>query len=204
MTEVVKENDLHKQLEEIRLLKSQRYNKKMAAEEMKEQTNIQVSQQDINDDSLKTFEELENINENSSSSDDEAIMNHQTKLNSEKPIDHLTILNDSFVTIFSLFDEDNYEDYNTQKFIQFIIDDFYNSIKKSNIDDLYTFYVSIKEICTSIDNIDIQLVVFSLDLIKMDYHFIDVLNKSNKIEYIRIIFNEFVRIIDELKLFFMV
>ena len=146
----------------------------------------------------KIVEELNNVKDNNILN--ETITDHQPTLTLDKPMNHSTILNDSFVIIFSLFDEDNYEEFNTQDFVQSIIDNFYNCIT-TNRTDIYTFYVSIKEFCTSIDDIDIQLVIFTLDLIKMNYHFIDVLNKSNKIEYIRIIFNEFVKIIDELKLF---
>jgi hypothetical protein len=269
MTEVVKENDLHKQLEEIRLLKSQKYNKKMEVEEkkilekepnfddqkilenkIKKERDDQEIKNKIEDDQIiehnkylnqqhelsiknrieqtklldeheKIVEELDNVENKIKESKtqvkkvyqlksikaykdnnilDETITNHQPKINSDKPMNHLTILNDSFVIIFSLFDEDNYEEFNTQDFVQSIIDNFYNCIT-TNKTEIYTFYVSIKEFCTSIDDIDIQLVIFTLELIKMDYHFIDVLNKSNKIEYIRIIFNEFVKIIDELKLF---
>jgi hypothetical protein len=75
------------------------------------------------------------------------------------------------------------------------------TIDNTELNNLYTFYVSIKEICTSFDNIDIELIISSLDFINMDYHFIDVLNKSNKLEHIRIIFKEFVKIIDKVKTF---
>ena len=222
MTEVLKENDLHKQLEEIRLLKSQKYNKKMEVKEHKildkehnfddqkildnkikkerddQEVKNKIEQTKLLNEHEKIVEELNNVKDNNILN--ETITDHQPTLTLDKPMNHSTILNDSFVIIFSLFDEDNYEEFNTQDFVQSIIDNFYNCIT-TNRTDIYTFYVSIKEFCTSIDDIDIQLVIFTLDLIKMNYHFIDVLNKSNKIEYIRIIFNEFVKIIDELKLF---
>ena len=127
--------------------------------------------------------------------------NHGEIINPDKQINDLTFLDDSFVIIFSLFDHDNHEEYNTQDFVKSIIDNFYNSINSIELNNLYIFYVSIKEISTTLDNIDIELIISSLDFIKMDYHFIDVLNKSNKLEHIRIIFKEFVKIIDKVKTF---
>jgi len=127
--------------------------------------------------------------------------NHGEIMNYGKQNNDLSFLDESFIIIFSLFDHDNYEGFNTQEFVKSIIDNFYDCVNKTELNNLYTFYVSIKEISTTFDNIDIELIISSLDFINMDYHFIDVLNKSNKLEHIRIIFKEFVKIIDKVKTF---
>ena len=127
--------------------------------------------------------------------------NHGEIINYGKQNNDQSFLDDSFVIIFCLFDHDNYEEFNTQDFVKSIIDNFYNCVNNTELNNLYIFYISIKEICTTLDNIDIQLIISSLDFIKMDYHFIDVLNKSNKLEHIRVILKEFVKIIDKVKTF---
>jgi len=240
MSEVVKENELFNQLADIRLKKSQEYNKKIAAEqkildkkheekikqELKNKleeeqimqhnkylSNIEETQLLESDDKHeKIFEDLQDMNQknieeskrqlaNLKSNKTFLSYNHGEIMNYGKQNNDLSFLDESFIIIFSLFDHDNHEGFNTQKFVKSIIDNFYDCVNKTELNNLYTFYVSIKEISTSFDNIDIELIISSLDFINMDYHFIDVLNKSNKLEHIRIIFKEFVKIIDKVKSF---
>ena len=112
----------------------------------------------------------------------------------EIPMNHLDFLNDSLVIIVSIFEEKTYD------FVQnTIITPFYQQINKSSFGDLYTFYISIKEFSCTYDSIDIDIIFITLNLIKMDHHFVEILDKSNKLEYIKIIFQEFLKIIDYFK-----
>ena len=131
---------------------------------------------------------------------DDEIVFYQTNQQVCKIITDLSFLDDSFVIIFNLFDKDNYKDFNTLEFVKSIIDNFYNSIIKTELNNLYTFYIFIKEICT-IENIDIHIIISLLKLINMDCHFVDILNNFNKLEYIKIILKEFIKIIDKVKTF---
>jgi hypothetical protein len=118
------------------------------------------------------------------------------------PMNHSELLNDSFVIIFSIFDKVSYQTEflnGVHDFVQnTIINHLYYQINNSPIDELFTFYVSIKEILYT-DNINIDLIFNTLSLIKMDYRFVEILNKSGKQEYINIILQEFIKIIDHIK-----
>jgi hypothetical protein len=101
---------------------------------------------------------------------------------------------ESFIIIFSIF-EDIPQEYVQKE----IIDHFYNQVNNSDLDDLYTFYISIKEISSTYDVIDIEIIFNTLNLIKMNNEFVKILHNKNKLEYIKIIFQEFIKIIDIIK-----
>jgi len=101
---------------------------------------------------------------------------------------------ESFIIIFSIF-EDIPQEYVQKE----IIDHFYNQINHSDLDDSYTFYISIKEISSTYDVIDIEIIFNTLNLIKMNNEFVKILHNKNKLEYIKIIFQEFIKIIDSIK-----
>ena len=103
-------------------------------------------------------------------------------------------INESVIIISSIFEEQSFD------FVQnSIINYLYDSINKSNFDELYIFYISIKEISSTYDKIYMELILNTLLLIKMNPHFIEILNESNKLEFIKIIFQEFIKIIDFIK-----
>jgi hypothetical protein len=109
--------------------------------------------------------------------------------------EHLDYINESLIIILSIFEEENFESFIKEE----ILNKFYQQIHNSDLNDLYIFYVSIKEISSTYDNIDIQALINTLNLINMDYNFVEVIDKLNKLEYIKIIFQEFIKLIDNIR-----
>ena len=234
MSNIIIDNDKieqsRKQLEEIRLLKSLKYNKKIEQEclEKNKQEQEHYRLEKIKQEYLEKekLEEIRLYNERQVKlkADELISKEHQEYLdrisNEENkgikdsyteclcpenetiiPMNHSDILNDSLVIILSIFENTMNSFLNDpQSFIQnLIINPFYQQINNTSIDNLYTFYISIKEMSSTFDDIDIELVFNTLSLINMNNHFAKVLNNSNKLEYIKIIFQEFIKIIDYIK-----
>lgn len=200
-------NQIKTQLEEIRIKKNIEYNKKLERKllEEKEQCDKEQHDKEQCDKEQHEKEQLEKLNNNF---ENLRIKKHQEYLDglSEKhddkikiPVNHLEYINDSFVIIYSIFEE-KIEEFNTQNFVQNnILDKFYQQILISNLNNLYTFYVSIKEISSTYESVEIDLIYNIINLIKMDHTFVDILARLNELEYIKIIFQEFIKLIEHIR-----
>jgi hypothetical protein len=201
----------YKQLEEIRQIQSLKYNKKIEQEQLEEKKlkEISLHEEKLENEKLEQIKAEEQIikdhqeyldkrSREDNKNNTEISINHLEDLN-DLPINHLEDLNDSLVIINSIF-EDSCQDNDSHVFVQeTIINPFYNLVNNSNNDDLYTFYISIKEISSTYDTIDLELIFNTLILINMNCQFIKILNERNKLDYVKIIFQEFVKIIDYFK-----
>jgi hypothetical protein len=67
------------------------------------------------------------------------------------------------------------------------------------VDEQKRHYISIKEISSTYENTNIELVINTIKLIDMNDYFIDVLRKLDKIDTIKIIFQEFIKVIDYIR-----
>lgn len=184
-----------KQLEEVRLLQKLKYTKKKEQEQLEKNKLERLENERL--EKIKAEEKM--LKEHQEYLDKRSKENNKNSYScpeseTEIPMNHLDCLNDSLVIIISIFEEQSYD------FVQnTIITPFYHQINKSSFGDLYTFYISIKDFSCTYENIDIEIIFNTLNLIKMNHRFVEILDKSNKLEYIKIIFQEFVKIIDYLK-----
>jgi len=182
-------SNIVKQLEEIRLEKSKKYNKKIEQEELsksRQNTELLQKQHEHNLEELK-------------------IKSHQQQLEKENEATKTDIdqeyLNETIIMIVSIFEDNNHNESNISDFVKNeIVYNFYHRIINTNIDDLNSFYIFIQEISTTYDEISYELIVYSLSMINMDFSFLNMLVKLNKLEYIKIIFQEFINLINKLKL----
>ena len=170
-------SDIAKQLEEIRIKKSIEYNKKLEEQELKEQK--------IKDD-IKLKELLYE-------KEQQEIIKHQEYLDNEiklpKIIEKNNInnsLEESFIIINNI--------YNDKINVRELLNDFY---QKLNHDNLYIFYISITEII--FNDITYDIIINILSLLDMDISFIDYLVEIDKLNDIKIIFQEFIKIIEQSK-----
>jgi hypothetical protein len=185
----------NEQIEEIRAIQRLKYEKKKELEskndhvvEQKQEHKIEhVVQQ--KDKTLEKHQEYLEKNNTIKNSYTECLCPEDTY-----PINQLDTNSESFIIIFSIF-----EDIPPEYVQKEIIDHFYDQINNSDLDNLYTFYISIKEISSTYDVIDIEIIFNTLNLIKMNYDFVKILDNKNKLEYIKIIFQEFIKIIDIIK-----
>lgn len=182
----------NKQIEEIRAIQKLKYQKMLDEKQTHEPDYTQdkkpVYESDIQ---LKQHQEYLEKNNDIKDSYTECLCPEDTYPIS---INQSNTNSDSFIIIFSIF-----EDIPPEYIQKEIIDHFYDIINNSDLDDLYTFYISIKEISSTYDVIDIEIIFNTLDLIKMNYDFVKILDNKNKLEYIKIIFQEFIKIIDTIK-----
>ena len=169
-------SDIAKQLEEIRKKKSFEYNKKLEEEELREQK--------IKDD-IKLKELLQKKEE-------QEIIKHQEYLDNE--IKSPEIINnninddleESFLIINNIF-KDNIN-------VRELLNNFY---QKLNHDNLYIFYISITEIIYN--EISYDIIINILSLLDIDVNFIDYLVEIDKLNDIKIIFKEFIKLIESIK-----
>jgi hypothetical protein len=182
----------NKQIEEIRNIQKFKYQKMLELkhehehEHEPDQDKKPVLESDVE---LKQYQEYLDKNDSIKDSYTECLCPEDTY-----PINQSDINSELFVIIFSIF-----EDIPIEYVQKEIIDHFYNQINNSDLDDLYTFYISIKEISSTYDVIDIEIIFNTLNLIKMNYDFVKILDNKDKLEYIKIIFQEFIKIIDNIK-----
>jgi hypothetical protein len=184
----------NKQIEEIRNIQKFKYQKMLEQKQKHEpepepepdQDKKPVHESDVE---LKQYQEYLDKNDSIKDSYTECLCPENTY-----PINQSDINSELFVIIFSIF-----EDIPIEYVQKEIIDHFYNQINNSDLDDLYTFYISIKEISSTYDVIDIEIIFNTLNLIKMNYDFVKILDNKDKLEYIKIIFQEFIKIIDNIK-----
>jgi hypothetical protein len=176
-------SNITKQLEEIRLEKSKQYNKKIEQEERQIQLNNEKQHK-------HNLEELE-------------IKNHQLQLEKEKtkndiPMIHEEYLDESILMIVSMFEDNN--EINISEFVKNkIVYNFYYKMMDTDIDNSYSFYIFIQEISTTYDEISYELIVNCLSMINMDFSFLNTLVKLNKLEYIKMIFLEFIKLMNNIK-----
>lgn len=193
---------INDQLTKLRQEKHQEYLRKLEQEENHEKEQqeknrleyieIKKHQEKLFNDDLKNCEqETHEVMINSQVQNEESI-----KTGCNISLDHQEHLDYSYIVIISTFDEDD----NIREFVKNnILYNFYEKIQNISISDLYIFYISIKEICSTYGEINIELVVNTLKIIDMNDYFIDVLNKLNKIDNIKIIFQEFINLINYFK-----
>jgi len=214
-------SNISDQLNEMRQKKHQEYLKRLEREELEqkkleqekerldknrlEELEIKEYQDKLNQEELeilrlKKLEEYESDGLNNIEKETKK-MRQENNLEQESyiniPLNHQEYIDYSHSIIVSLFDEDINEDCNINEFVKnYILYHFYEKIQNTNNDNLYIFYISIKEICSTYENINIELVVNTIKLIDMNDYFIDVIRKSDRIDNIKIIFQEFVKLID--------
>ena len=120
--------------------------------------------------------------------------------NINMPINHQEYIDYSYSIIISLFNKDTIEQHNINDFVKnYILYNFYENIQNIEKNILYIFYISIKEICSTYENTDIELIINTIKLINMNDYFIHVIKKSDNIDNIKIIFQEFIKLIDYIR-----
>ena len=201
------------QLNEMRQKKHQEYLKRLELEEFEEKKleKERIEKNRLEDLEIKEYqdklyqEELEALRQKKLEEYEETLLKKPDNYNPEQvdiniPFQHREYIDYSYSVIISLFDEDNNEGRNMDEFVKnYILYYFYEKIQNTNIDDLYIFYVSIKEICSTYETTNIELVVNTIKLINMNDYFIDVIRKSDRIDNIKIIFQEFIKLIDNIR-----
>jgi len=199
MSEGINKIDLIKQLEDVRLQKKIEYYKKIEKEQVKQQS-VKIEIKEYLDKSInKSYEECV-IQKNEQEPLEECVEVEIKEY--QKYLDRTCSINKSYEECMIQQNEDTdiilvysiFEDFDTR-----ILNKFYQKVNNTESDNLYTFYVCIKEISSTYDNINIELIINTLDLIKIDNQFVYILNKLNKLEYIKIIFQEFIKIINQIK-----
>lgn len=182
------------QIKEIREAQRLKYNKKIEQEEIENEKldNIRLQKESHENERIEKIRQEELMcKKHQEYLDSLDVLNKEKIYNDRICPDNNLPINESVIIIFSIFEEQSCD------FVQnSILNHLHTSINNSNFDELYTFYISIKEISSTYDNIDIGLILNTLLLIKMNPHFIEILNQSNKLEYIKIIFQEFIKIIE--------
>ena len=124
-----------KQLEEIRSLQRLKYNKKKEQENL---LNKKIEEKNLDDVIVKEYQEnLDKKSEEKNNGIKDSYMDCLCPEN-EIPIIHSEILNESFIIILSIF-EDQPNDFVKNS----IINQFYNKVNITNVDELFTFYISI-------------------------------------------------------------
>jgi len=199
------------QLDEIRQAKRIQYNNKKR-EELEEKTRLdKIEQIRIQDDKIR-LDKIEQKRIQDKKYKDEKYKEEETMINKHQEylnnsLEKITIkkhqeyLDDSLVIIYSILENCKYENKKIDcDFINnAIVKHFYHQVTTAKIDDLYIFYVNLKKLFISgnIDD-DIKLIINTFDLINFNCKFVDILHKSNKLEYIEIIFQEFIKIIEHI------
>lgn len=212
---------INDQLIEIRLKRHNMYLLKIQKEEQLEQEEELLLEQERKQEKEQLEQEKENLLEKERKEqkqkkeniyEERSILNHQKRIDggasqqlSEEKIPNYRldnkIMESSYYIIFSLFKNDEIEQHPISEFInKYILNNLNNNIQKIDKNDLFLFYISIKELSLIYDitKNDIKFIQEALSIINMNIYFVDVLIKSNNTNYIQVILQEFVKIIDNL------
>lgn len=170
-------SDITKQLEEIRIKKSIEYNKKLEEQKMKDDIKPEKALYEKEEKELTEHQEYLDKHTKSFNTNSEIIEHYD---NNNKNLD------ESFIIINSIF--------NDKINVRELLNEFYQKLNHNNI---YIFYISITEII--FNEITYDIIINILSLLDMDISFIDYLVETDKLNDVKIIFQEFIKIIERVK-----